>query len=166
MSPSFSLGLIQQQGMDGMRGWRGCDYDFPAFLPWNSWFIHITCDPEGQTQLLSFSQAYPQFAVCSLFDVERIPSFACCRLALLCWSLLLLSAGSLLASGFCLQIYTHAICQLSNLRPISRLLKGKGRFRLSFVLRGKNDMPFIVQINDQINTSVQTSDINFSQNWL
>ena len=49
MSPSFRLGLIQQQGMDGIRGWRGCDYDFRAFLPWNSWFIDITCDPEGQT---------------------------------------------------------------------------------------------------------------------
>lgn len=35
---------------------------------------------------------------------------------------------------------------------------------LSFVLRGENDMPLIVQINDQISTSVQSYEINSSQN--
>ena len=41
------LGLIQQQGMDGMWAWRGCDYDFRAFLPSNSWFYLYSMSPWG-----------------------------------------------------------------------------------------------------------------------
>lgn len=165
VSSSLSQGLIQQQTMGGVRGWRSCDHDLCDFLPSDTCVIYLTCDPEGHTSVFCFSGTYPQFTIHSLFDLGRISSLACLSLLI-----------HLLESNYCVCLlaaclpqafvsklrHVRAICHLSNLRTTSRLLKGKGRLKLSFVFRGKNDMPFIVQINDQISTSVKPNETNSS----
>lgn len=110
-----------------VQRWRGCDYYLLAFLLSNACLIYLTCGPEGQTSLFCFARTYPKFTIHSLFDLGWVPHLPASLF--ICRSLTLLSACSLLVSSYCLQIYTHTICQLSNLRAISRLLKRKGRFQ-------------------------------------
>lgn len=82
VSSSLSQGLIQQQAMGGVWGWRSCDYDLCDFLPSNTCVISLTCDPEGHTSVFRFSGTCPQLTVHSLFDLGRIPSVACLRLSI------------------------------------------------------------------------------------
>lgn len=137
-----------------------------AFLPSNTCFIYLTFDPEGQILVFCFSRTHSKLTVHSLLDFERIPSFAHLRLFVhllesdyQCW----LSAAYLLWA-----FVSKFIHMLSAGFPIWERFPGYCRRKgglsthLSFVLRGKNDMPFAVQINDQISTSVPSNEINSS----
>lgn len=133
---------LQPGSQSTKQDWRGvcvwasmsCSHYFFAFLPSNTCFIYLTFEPEGQTFVFCFSRTYAKFTVLDYLIWGESSHLSNSDSVFICWSL----TGSLLLSGFCLQIYTHTICQLCTLRTISRLLKGKGlNTHLLFVLREK-----------------------------
>lgn len=79
------------------------------------------------------------------------------------WTLSYLSASSQLTSDFVSKFIYALFARFPIWEWFSGYWRGKGDLstHFSFVLRGKM-MPFIVQINDQISTSVQSSEINSS----
>lgn len=140
-------------GVDA-RGQGVCDYDLLDFLPSNICFIYLTFGTEGPSSCF----------VCQ-GPILTSPHTACLWGVCLSLGLTIIAICQWPVIGFRFQIYTHTICQLSNLRTVSLLLKGKGRLKqhLSHLfLGGRNDMPFVAQINDRISTSVQANEINFS----
>lgn len=145
-------------GVHACRG-RGCDCYSPAFLPSRACLIYLTFDPEGQTVLFCFTRTYPKSpSTACLIGGEFLICLHLCSF----WHRWLLAASFLPAfvSKFIQMLFASFL--IWKRLPGSWRGKGGSSTRLSFVLRGENDMPFIVQINDQISTSVQSNEINSS----